>query len=90
MKSLRQANEKKMFDSMKNIRKFDFPLDRYDNDPFLKNPLLKHRLNKTKAKRPKGKDKQQAKLVSTKFIILHLCFISILFKKNSRFLSSGS
>lgn len=53
-----------MFEQMKNIRKFDFPLDRYDNDPFLKNPLLKYRQSKNKAKRTKRNDKQQAKLVS--------------------------
>lgn len=59
----------KMFEKMKNVRKFDFPLDRFDDDPFLKNPLLKYRQNKNKAKRLKRNDKQQAKLVSVKFII---------------------
>lgn len=56
-----KVQREKMFEQMKNIRKFDFPLDRYDNDPFLKNPLLKYRQSKNKAKR---NDKQQAKLVS--------------------------
>lgn len=37
-----------MAEHLKNMRKFDFPLDRYDNDPFLKNPLLKLRVNTTK------------------------------------------
>lgn len=63
-----------MFDQMKNIRKFDFPLDRYDNDPFLKNPLLKYRQNKNKAKRIKRNDKQQAKLVSSINITMFFLF----------------
>lgn len=58
-----------MFENMKNIRKFDFPLDRFDDDPFLKNPLLKYRQNKNRAKRLKRNDKQQAILVSVKFIL---------------------
>lgn len=82
-----------MFEQMKNIRKFDFPLDRYDNDPFLKNPLLKYRQNKNRAKRLKRNDKQRA-LVS-KTSISHLldyfhfsdsitgCFIPFRIAKNS-------
>lgn len=50
-----------MFAQMKNIQKFDFPLDRYDNDPFLNNPLMKYRINKSKRKK---RDKQQKILVS--------------------------
>lgn len=60
-----------MFDQMKNIRKFDFPLDRYENDPFLQNPLLKFR----KAKRMKRNDKQQIKVVSAKTYKKHSWFI---------------
>lgn len=59
---------------MKNIRKFDFPLDRYDNDPFLKNPILKYRQNKTKARRTKRNDKQPAKIVSVKIRMLQQFF----------------
>lgn len=53
-----------MVEQLKNMRKFDFQLDRYDNDPFLKNPLMKLRINKTKRKK---RDKNQAKLVSTQW-----------------------
>lgn len=74
-----------MFEQMKNIRKFDFPLDRYDNDPFLKNPLLKYRRNKTKAKRLKRNDKQQAKLVSGNSI-----YAFRIFSFNFQFFISGS
>lgn len=55
----------KMFDQMKNIRKFDFPLDRYDNDPFKKNPLMKMR---KKASKRMQCDKNR-KIVSKKKII---------------------
>lgn len=50
-----------MFDQMKNIQKFDFPLDRYDNDSFLKNPLMKMR-KKTSKRMQRDKNR---KLVST-------------------------
>lgn len=61
-KKWRRTNEK-MVDHLKNMRKFDFPIDRYDNDPYLKHPLLK--MNKTKRKK---RDKNQAKLVSKKSV----------------------
>lgn len=64
--TITQKYRAKMFEQMKNIRKYDFPLDRYDNDPFLKNPLLKYRQNRIKAKRLKRNDKQQTKFVSEK------------------------
>lgn len=48
-----------MVDHLKNIRKFDFQIDRYDNDPFFKNPLVKLRMNKRKKR-----DKNQTKIVS--------------------------
>lgn len=63
-----------MVDHFKNIRKFDFPLNRYDNDPFLKNPLMKFRIKTTKrTKHKRGK----TKIVSMKwdFILLIVDFI---------------
>lgn len=52
-----------MVEHLKNIRKFDFPLDRFDNDPYLKNPQLKWRTNaKTKRKKGEGRRKKVVSL----------------------------
>lgn len=50
-----------MVEQLKNIRKFDFPLDRFDNDPYLKNPHLKWRINSIKRKKC---DRRRKKVVS--------------------------
>lgn len=52
-----------MVDHFKNIRKFNFPLDRYDNDPFLKNPLMKLRINTAKRMKFKRRTKIVRKIV---------------------------
>lgn len=53
-----------MVEHLKNIRKFDFPLDRFDNDPYLKNPLMKLRINTTKRKK---QSKRRKKVVSIQY-----------------------
>lgn len=53
-----------MFEHLKNIRKYDFRLDQYDNEPFSRNPLLKLRSSKVKRKKSSEIFKRREALVS--------------------------
>lgn len=37
-----------MVDNLKKMRKFEYQLDRYDNETFSKNPILKYQSSSTK------------------------------------------
>lgn len=53
-----------MAEHLKNMRKFDFKIDQYDNDPYSKNPLLKFRISKIKRRKQIEAIKRRAAIVS--------------------------
>lgn len=52
-----------MVEQLKNIRKFDFPLDMFDNEQYLKHPLMKLRINTSK----RNKQNRRPKKVVSKY-----------------------